>query len=979
MSKGESLFVLSPTDLTLDDYSGTPASCASTPTPPSLTSESSPESVYLYNDDSRMSDFDHAPYLGGGDMESVDDGFLRKDDIQLLDDRLEPAWASDFHSDVSPPSKSESSAMDMLSPAFSGNSAAGIHVNERVFDTIVEPETCAPPSAFETRQMTPPAEPDSDVPDFPLTATSFIRPSRDALPKDLELLIHGIPMSGAKSRVETQIRMHLELVRRLPDGSCERIGSFSHIKVPPLSGTKRKSRKYQPPNVPPESVLQLEATVVTSRPPHTRVYVCDSCRERERKRAHRRKGRRVNPVIQATPDEMRALGIDPESPNAAELASNAMEEEERKHAVLFNCGDYINFSDGAAVLSTRITCYCRHHQEKVGFCIVFVLRNSHGEFVATQTTPPIMIMDDHKSSAGSAIAKRERVHQVDGSTQDEPSVRMRPYDDAARQQRSPTSFVIDPTSFVQNTTPILHTMPPEPVPAPMPAPVPAPVQLNQFFHEIDSPVIEPSGPAPVINKLIPSEGPVTGGIEITILGENFAEGITCFFGDTPSSMTRVWANSTLVCLLPPSMQAGSVPVTLCATGMPPVASMDNMHLFTYVDATDRALMELALQVVGLQMTGQMTSARDIAMRIVGSRSSGGGGSTMQPQNMQHSLMNLISLADDTEAVETKHTTALAACNKQGHTLLHLAAACGFDLLVEDLATRGAALDALDRGGYTPLHLAALAGHVDVVQVLLRLGASPLIEAYNGDLALDCARRSKNDDVEDLLDGATAGEGIDQESESESETLSATSEATSEASITFSELAEALRPSLSESPTQRSTAWGPLGFIAPLLHSPGGKRSSKLRNDDSSDEESSWRSIWRNRLPNVHSINLPRLSSPSPPQLLSPLPSYDEAMLADDFAISQNIDGEKVITPGIKNADMRMEQNYKNSLGIMADDAYAHVNAAVTRDPIFRVRPSVRDDHMLLLFWIPALVLVIGVSLFVSFSPTFAGEHAVPFS
>ncbi|KAI7881167.1 hypothetical protein K492DRAFT_129222, partial [Lichtheimia hyalospora FSU 10163] len=55
--------------------------------------------------------------------------------------------------------------------------------------------------------------------------------------------------------------------------------------------------------------------------------------------------------------------------------------------------------------------------------------------------------------------------------------------------------------------------------------------------------------------------------------------------------------------------------------------IDHTHsimLFTYYNENDRALMELALQVVGLKMTGKVEDAREIAMRIVqgGNKSNG---------------------------------------------------------------------------------------------------------------------------------------------------------------------------------------------------------------------------------------------------------------------------------------------------------------------------------------------------------------------
>lgn len=50
----------------------------------------------------------------------------------------------------------------------------------------------------------------------------------------------------------------------------------------------------------------------------------------------------------------------------AEGQNRKMDEEKRK-IILFNCGEYVEFADGAIELPTRITCYCRHHKEKQGF------------------------------------------------------------------------------------------------------------------------------------------------------------------------------------------------------------------------------------------------------------------------------------------------------------------------------------------------------------------------------------------------------------------------------------------------------------------------------------------------------------------------------------------------------------------------------------------------------------------------------------
>ncbi len=296
-------------------------------------------------------------------------------------------------------------------------------------------------------------------------------------------------------------------------------------------------------------------------------------------------------------------------------------------------------------------------------------------------------------------------------------------------------------------------------------------------------------PVPRISKLIPGEGPTSGGIEVTVLGENFTEGITCIFGDVPASNTKVWASNTLVCLLPPSSSPGPVVVSVKAAGQalqpPPVNGP--LQLFTYIDTTDRALMELALQVVGLQMTGQMRSAREVAMRVVGSGggqqpglptglSNGGapapngGGhsqargavaglftSRSQSSSFQDSVIQFLSLLDaDVSAIDgaQPRVDAIRLANTQGHTLLHLATLMGFHRLVEALISRGCPLDARDRNGATALHFAAIHGRVTIVRQLLRAGARDDVADINGLYAVDLARNHDQVDVETILDNTS---------------------------------------------------------------------------------------------------------------------------------------------------------------------------------------------------------------------------------
>lgn len=53
---------------------------------------------------------------------------------------------------------------------------------------------------------------------------------------------------------------------------------------------------------------------------------------------------------------------------------------------------------GSVVLPLRITCYCRHHREKVGFNVHFTMTDEAGRIVGIGSSRPIMITDDHKTA-----------------------------------------------------------------------------------------------------------------------------------------------------------------------------------------------------------------------------------------------------------------------------------------------------------------------------------------------------------------------------------------------------------------------------------------------------------------------------------------------------------------------------------------------------------------------------------------------------
>ena len=250
--------------------------------------------------------------------------------------------------------------------------------------------------------------------------------------------------------------------------------------------------------------------------------------------------------------------------------------------------------------------------------------------------------------------------------------------------------------------------------------------------------------APHLHRLIPSEGPIYGGSEVTVLGSNFYEGLTCLFGENPAVPTHCWSANTLLCILPPAATAG--PVVVSFKEHPLVLEDQDVVLFTYLDETDRALMELALQVVGLKTMGKVEDARQIAMRIVQGDSNDKKSLGNVPftngyaVDYRHRLTSaaataayhnarmtyLLRLEEQVMAAIVAAGKANTSCqpdyislmNRNRHTLLHLAALCGYIRLVRMLVKLGCDVNQVDHNGFTALHFASWTGKISIVKALV---------------------------------------------------------------------------------------------------------------------------------------------------------------------------------------------------------------------------------------------------------------------
>lgn len=305
---------------------------------------------------------------------------------------------------------------------------------------------------------------------------------------------------------------------------------------------------------------------------------------------------------------------------------------------------------------------------------------------------------------------------------------------------------------------------------------PRPNVLVQQMGSSTTNTVPESGPKPFIQRVIPAQGPIKGGIEVTLLGSNFKPNMIVKFGDNRALSTQCWSESTIVTYLPPTSKPGQVLVSVFERedhgNEQLLGNMSNSRaIFTYVDDTDRQLIELALQIVGLKMNGKLEDARNIAKRIVGSDGGSSNGSTPSSNISPSTNYNADSYATNSsnqvyysdemlilKVVKLLNPGSnLSMCNSDGQTMLHLACLKGYFHLVSALVKKGARVDVTDSFGFTPLHFACINGDVKAIQLLVECKANVTARADNGVDALDLyksqhvsAAEKNNSYIEDAL-------------------------------------------------------------------------------------------------------------------------------------------------------------------------------------------------------------------------------------
>jgi hypothetical protein len=155
-----------------------------------------------------------------------------------------------------------------------------------------------------------------------------------------------------------------------------------------------------------ETLLYMEVYVISDAT-QQKVLRCFSCTQREKKLWSKK---------------------NKHSKNTADFSKDFDQNDEetsQERIIIFHNSPYVEFINNEVLLRARLTCYCRHHEEKTGFRfapfsllffffflfflkfelfvvvvirIVFKVKNQENELVAQGRSPPIMITDDHKPS-----------------------------------------------------------------------------------------------------------------------------------------------------------------------------------------------------------------------------------------------------------------------------------------------------------------------------------------------------------------------------------------------------------------------------------------------------------------------------------------------------------------------------------------------------------------------------------------------------
>lgn len=254
----------------------------------------------------------------------------------------------------------------------------------------------------------------------------------------------------------------------------------------------------------------------------------------------------------------------------------------------------------------RVTCYSSHHEGTEGFEYVksiysvqtrftslglynrltFILRDSQGRIVGHGTSLPIRIIDSRSRKVQKKNDGRQNRRQGERTItgeRDVSSSRRRRHDVPALDHIHSSSLpVLDPEFQIPFPMNLTNDSPPSLALAARDGPPthsihedtargaadPMPwqqtrseVPLDPSLDELFANLFHRPAPQPQVQVVIPSSGPLDGGIEATVLGANFDHSHKCVFGDNVAD-TTLWNSGALTCIVPRGVRPGPVLVTI---------------------------------------------------------------------------------------------------------------------------------------------------------------------------------------------------------------------------------------------------------------------------------------------------------------------------------------------------------------------------------------------------------------------------------
>ncbi|KAF2145961.1 uncharacterized protein K452DRAFT_294580 [Aplosporella prunicola CBS 121167] len=309
------------------------------------------------------------------------------------------------------------------SPAAMFDSQSPNYTNNDMFQGMPVWNSAAMSTAFQGNPWQTELSPTANM-QYPGTEAIAFPANMNASQRPARLYIH---QDGSKSRVETQITIKLTL-DPLPSG-------VSKLHLPTHTVSKPKLLAKQIIKDP--DTLELHTSLV-----------CASAMEKDHLRlcalhraaSYESNTRKSGPRRQSTGDQPDDDPDDPDKPaNGGEvrICQNCVQRERKRAArkrvkkqedeeawaeyeyervIVFNDKEYkewqpptatkniegansFTFPPGAMQIDVpmRIACYCRHQSEKIGFRVIFTIKDYQGRVVAQEMTQPILITDDHKT------------------------------------------------------------------------------------------------------------------------------------------------------------------------------------------------------------------------------------------------------------------------------------------------------------------------------------------------------------------------------------------------------------------------------------------------------------------------------------------------------------------------------------------------------------------------------------------------------